>query len=119
MITYNEQRHSYPDLANRPRADVFGVGECLVAGVSYTSDGSSWVATSTPTTTNAAIIGAVLTGYSSGAGTVAATDTILQAVNKLNGNIALKATANAVSGSFTTITAITVTNGIITAITGT
>lgn len=40
------------------------------------------------TVTNAAVIGKVLTGYVSGAGTVAATDTILQAVNKLNGNIA-------------------------------
>ena len=35
---------------------------------------------------NAAGAAAVLTGYSSGAGTVAGTDTILQAVNKLNGN---------------------------------
>lgn len=42
------------------------------------------------TVTNSAVIGKVLTGYSSGAGTVAATDTILQAVNKLNGNDALK-----------------------------
>jgi hypothetical protein len=37
---------------------------------------------------NAAVIGKVLTGYVSGAGTVAATDTILQAIQKLNGNIA-------------------------------
>lgn len=36
---------------------------------------------------NAAVIGKVLTGYVSGAGTVAATDTILQAIQKLNGNI--------------------------------
>ena len=42
------------------------------------------------TVTNAAVIGKVLTGYVSGAGTVAATDTILQAINKLNGNVALK-----------------------------
>lgn len=42
---------------------------------------------------NAAVIGKVLTGYSSGAGTVAATDTILQAINKLNGNTAAKADA--------------------------
>lgn len=42
------------------------------------------------TITNSAVIGKVLTGYVSGAGTVAATDTILQAVNKLNGNDALK-----------------------------
>lgn len=40
------------------------------------------------TLTNSAVIGKVLTGYVSGAGTVAATDTILQAIQKLNGNIA-------------------------------
>jgi hypothetical protein len=38
------------------------------------------------TVTNSAVIGKVLTGYVSGAGTVAATDTILQAIQKLNGN---------------------------------
>jgi hypothetical protein len=38
------------------------------------------------TITNAAVIGKVLTGYSSAAGTIASTDTILQAINKLNGN---------------------------------
>jgi len=38
--------------------------------------------------TNARAIGATLTGYTSGAGTVAATDSILQAIQKLNGNIA-------------------------------
>lgn len=36
--------------------------------------------------TNARAIAAPLTGYSSGAGTVAATDSILQAIQKLNGN---------------------------------
>ena len=43
------------------------------------------------TLTNAPVIAKVLTGYVSGAGTVAATDSILQAFQKLNGNIALKA----------------------------
>lgn len=43
------------------------------------------------TVTNSAVIGKVLTGFTSGAGTVAATDTILQAVQKLDGNVALKA----------------------------
>lgn len=38
--------------------------------------------------TNARTIAATLTGYVSGAGVVAATDTILQAIQKLNGNIA-------------------------------
>lgn len=45
----------------------------------------------TVTLSNAAVIGKVLTGYASGAGTVAAADTILQAIQKLDGNIALKA----------------------------
>jgi hypothetical protein len=40
------------------------------------------------TVANSAVIGKVLTGYVSGAGTVAATDTILGAIQKLNGNAA-------------------------------
>lgn len=51
------------------------------------------------TLTNSAVIGKVLTGYTSGAGTVSATDTILQAIQKLNGNDA------AISG--TAITSLT------------
>jgi hypothetical protein len=43
------------------------------------------------TVTNSAVIGKLLTGYTSGAGTIAATDNILQAIQKLNGNVALKA----------------------------
>lgn len=43
------------------------------------------------TVANSAVIGKVLTGYTSGAGTVAATDTILQAIQKLNGNDATNA----------------------------
>ena len=54
------------------------------------------------TLSNSAVIGKVLTGYTSGAGTVAATDTILQAVQKLNGNAAnlqpLDAELTAISG---------------------
>lgn len=40
----------------------------------------------TTTVTNSAVIGKLLTGYTSGAGTVATTDTILGAIQKLNGN---------------------------------
>lgn len=43
------------------------------------------------TVTNAAVIGKVLTGFTAGAGIVAATDTILQAIQKIDGNDALKA----------------------------
>ena len=42
------------------------------------------------TLTNAAVIGKVLTGFVSGAGTVTAADTILTAIDKLDGNIAGK-----------------------------
>jgi hypothetical protein len=44
-----------------------------------------------PIVTNAAVIGKVLTGYTAGAGTVVATDNILQAIQKVDGNDALKA----------------------------
>jgi len=40
------------------------------------------------TLNNAAVIGKVLTGYVSGAGTITVADTILSAIQKLNGNIA-------------------------------
>lgn len=39
-----------------------------------------------PTLLNSAVIGKVLTGYTSGAGTVGSGDNILQAIQKLNGN---------------------------------
>lgn len=51
------------------------------------------------TLTNSAVIGKVLTGYTSGAGTVASTDTILQAIQKLNGNAV--AAASIPSGTVT------------------
>jgi hypothetical protein len=40
--------------------------------------------------TNARAIAATLTGFTSGAGTISASDSILSAIQKLNGNIALK-----------------------------
>ena len=43
------------------------------------------------TISTAAVTGKPLTGYLSGAGTLSATDTILSAINKLNGNVTLKA----------------------------
>lgn len=71
------------------------------SGGSGTFNALSGEATSTATggattLTNSAVIGKVITGFTSGAGTVAATDTILQAIQKLNGNDGLKATDSAV-----------------------
>lgn len=45
-----------------------------------------------PTVLNSAVLAKILTGFSAAAGTVAATDTILQAFNKIVGNIAAIAT---------------------------
>jgi hypothetical protein len=51
--------------------------------------------------TDAAVTGKLLTGYVSGTGTIAATDTILQAIQKLNGNdgLNLKLTGGTMSGA--------------------
>jgi hypothetical protein len=45
----------------------------------------------TTTVTNAAVIGKVLTGYTSGSGIIAPTDNILEAIQKLDGNNTLNA----------------------------
>lgn len=63
----------------------------LTGDVTATGPGSATASISAATVT-----GKLLTGYVSGAGTVAATDTILQAVNKLNGNT-VAATLNTIS----------------------
>ncbi len=54
--------------------------------------------------TDAAVTSKVLTGYVSGAGTVSSTDTVLQAINKINGNVVATtsvASAALPSASFT------------------
>lgn len=65
-----------------------GNGSNLSASVTQSGD-LTMTNTGVVTLSNAAVIGKVLTGYSSGAGTIASTDTLLQAFNKLNGNVAL------------------------------
>lgn len=51
--------------------------------------------------TNARVIASTLTGYVSGAGTISSADTILTAIQKLNGNIAALVTGvSAVSGTY-------------------
>jgi len=64
---------------------------------------------------NALTLGDLLTGFVSGAGTVAATDTILQAFNKLDGNTSLRALnllTGFVSGAGTVAATDTVLQGI-------
>jgi hypothetical protein len=59
--------------------------------------------------TNARAIGSTLTGYTSGAGTISATDTILQAIQKLNGNVS--GLVSGVSSVFGRTGAVTATSG--------
>lgn len=51
--------------------------------------------------TDAAVTGKLITGYVSGAGVVAATDTIIQAIQKLNGNIAAGSVPDGDKGDIT------------------
>ena len=62
----------------------------LTGDVTASGPGSS-----SATVTNSAVIGKVLTGFASGAGTVAGTDSILQAIQKLDGNDGTKAAKGA------------------------
>lgn len=66
-----------------------GTAASLTAGTVTTNANLTGDVTSVgnaTTLTNAPVIAKVLTGYTSGAGTVASTDSILQAIQKLNGN---------------------------------
>jgi len=65
----------------------------------------------TTTLPNASVIGKVLTGYVSGAGTVAATDSILQAIQKLNGNDATNANLTGVVTSVGNLTSFNSSTG--------
>jgi hypothetical protein len=74
--------------------NITGTAASLTAGTVTTNANLTGEVTSVgnaATVPNATVIGKVLTGYVSGAGTVAATDTILQAIQKLNGNDATNA----------------------------
>lgn len=78
-----------------------GSNGITLTGNNFTLDNSYFTGEATlsggaVTLTNSAVIGKVLTGYVSGAGTVGATDTILQAIQKLNGN------TSAISGAYVT-----------------
>lgn len=84
----------------------------IATGVSMSGE-ASIVSTGALTLLNSAVIGKLLTGYISGAGVVAATDSILSAIQKLNGNTAALVTGvssvfgrtgavSALSGDYTT-----------------
>jgi hypothetical protein len=77
-----------------------GAGQVSPADCANEDLGDIGIATGVWTVENAAVIGKLITGFSSGAGAVAGTDTILQAINKLDGNVGAKAPID--SPTFTT-----------------
>ena len=77
--------------------NITGTAAGLTAGTVTTNADLTGEVTSvgnTTTVTNAAVIGKLVTGFTSGSGTIVATDNILQAIQKLDGNTALKAAIN-------------------------
>jgi hypothetical protein len=90
--------------------NITGTAAGLTAGTVTTNANLTGEVTSvgnTTTITNSAVLGKVLTGYVSGAGTLLATDNILQAIQKLNGNSVAWANATH-TGDATGATALTV-----------
>jgi hypothetical protein len=85
-------------------AGTIAAGDSILAGLQK-ADGNAAAAQGTANAalpsasfTDAAVTGKIITGYSSSAGVVADTDSILVAINKLNGNI-----TNAQAGSNSTL----------------
>lgn len=85
-------------------AKIFVGSESDVAAAVSMSGEASIVASGAVTLSNSAVIGKVLTGYTQGAGTISATDSILSGIQKADGNAAAaKSVADAAlpSASFT------------------
>ena len=87
--------------------------QTLTLSGDVTGSGATGITTSISATT---VTGKLITGFVSGAGTVSATDTILQAINKLDGNVASKASATPSVQSVTSASTVTPvsTNDIVT-----
>lgn len=81
----------------------------LLSRAALTGEATASAGSNSITLTNSAVIGKVLTGFTSGAGTVSATDSILQAFQKVVGNIASLVTG--VSSVFGRTGAVTAQSG--------
>ena len=83
-LNYADDRIYYKDLTGEIKA--YGI-----AASSTTLAGDVTGPATSNTIANTVVTGKLLTNYGSAAGTISATDSILTAFNKLNGNVALKA----------------------------
>lgn len=77
----------------------------LLRRAALTGEATAPAGSNALTLTNSAVISKLLNGYVSGAGIVAATDTILQAIQKLNGNDAAFLTSAAAASTYLKIDA--------------
>jgi hypothetical protein len=94
-------------------ADISGNSATVTTNANLTGEVTS---TGNATTlTNSAVIAKVLTGFASGAGTVSATDSLLSAIQKIVGNLALKLTANSAITAATKTKITYDVNGLVTA----
>lgn len=121
----NIPNYTLAGLGGQPQLS--GTGFVKISGTTISYDNSTYLtgnqsisltgeATGSGTTSlsvtlsNSAVIGKVLTGFTSSTGTILATDSILQAIQKLDGNLAA-ATAGGVSSVTGTTNRITSTGG--------
>jgi hypothetical protein len=95
--TWNAKASAASVAAKRDTALASGkivVGQTYGGGLAVTpSGGFTMTNAGVATLSNSEVITKLLTGYSSGAGTVSSSDNILQAIQKLNGNIAANTTS--------------------------
>ncbi len=89
------------------------------ANTSVLTIGAGAVSVSGANTGDTSAISQVLTGYTSGAGTVASTDTILQGIQKLNGNVAAITQAGGTRALSGTDTVVGTDNGKLLTVNGT
>mgnify|MGYP000160874706 CR=1 FL=1 len=121
----NIPNYTLTGLGGQPQLS--GTGFVKISGTTISYDNSTYLtgnqsisltgeATGSGTTSlsvtlsNSAVIGKVLTGFTSSTGTILATDSILQAIQKLDGNLAA-ATAGGVSSVSGTTNRVTSTGG--------
>lgn len=81
------------------------LGNAGVPTATTLSGGATVGATGVVTLGNSAVITQLLTGYTSGAGTVSASDSVLSAIQKLNGNDGLKVDKSALAAKGSIISA--------------
>lgn len=101
-IVFNSTTGTWQKIANQSVTSVNGLTGAVTITTSNIAEGTNLYYT------NARAIAATLTGYVSGAGTITSSDTILSAIQKLNGNIGALVTGvssvNTLTGAVTLTT---------------